>query len=398
MPGKSSNVEYDHVLVEVVEVAGVALVPVIGELRRLVPVRIHAGIIAVDAERIVIEDGAQDAGRVNRVPLAGGQLDCTCVAEGEALTRPLPEGNSLRIDELGVLVMEGVGLEEYIRGRTELGQHDHMLEVFRGEPLHAAHVEQSGHASKTVDGERHVVRRVADEVRVKDCISGGQALGVLLIEAIQQVDSSGVAGSAVGSAAVHVVERLAHHVVDSSHDEVVKGDRHALLNLIEKHGQEGIELSSRGEGLIQGLLLNGALDLERRHLVEELDVYVGLVEHVGIVGGPVSEIPALILGGLREPGANLLQNGAVTPIVHEDGGGAAGVGTVNEDHLTDVVDEGANELVERIGVEDGIACIDDALQVFSDQVILTESLDKRVIDDLINLFYFHCYSPFSLVV
>ena len=285
--------------------------------------RIHTGIVAIDAECIVVEDGAQDAGRVDGVTLAGGQLDGTGVGEGEALPGALPERHSLRIDELGVLIMEGVGLEEHVRSRTELGQHDNVLEVLRGEPLHASHVEQGRHARQPVDGERHVICGIADEVGIEDCITRYQALGVLLIKAVQQVNGSGVASAGVGAAAVHVVEGLTHHVVDGSHDEVVEGDGHGLFNLVEEHGQERIELSGGGERLIQRLLLYGPLDLERGHLVEELDVHVGLVEHVGIVGGTVGEIPALILSGGGKTGADLLQDGAVAPVIHEDGGGAA---------------------------------------------------------------------------
>ena len=359
--------------------------------------RVHAGIVPIDAEGIVIEDGAQDTGRVDGVTLASGKLDSAGVGESEALTGPLPERNSLRIDELGILIMEGIGLEEHVSGRAELGQHNNVLEVLRREPLHAAHVEQRRHARQTVDGERHVICGVTDEIGIEDRVTRSQALSVLLIEAIQKIDRSGVARASVGATAVHVVEGLAHHVVDGPHDEIVEGDGHGLLNLIEEHGQECVELGSGGEGLIQRLLLYGPLDLERGHLVEELDVHVGLVEHVGIVGGAVGEIPALVLCGGGEAGADLLQNGAVAPIIHEDGRSAAGVRAVDEDHLADVVDERANETVEGVGVENGVAGIHDALQVLGDEIIAAESLGERFIDDLVNLFYFHCCSPFSLV-
>ena len=214
---------------------------------------------------------------------------------------------------------------------------------------------------------------------------------------IQQIDSSGIARAGVRTAAVHVVEGLAHHVVNGPHDEVVECNRHGLLNLIEEHGQEGVELGGGGEGLIQRLLLHGPLDLERGHLVEELDVHIGLVEHVGIVGCAVGEIPALILGGGGEAGADLLQNRAVAPVVHEDGGSAAGVGAVDEDHFADVVNQRPDEAVEGVGVEDGIAGIHDALQVLGDEVVAAKGLGERFIDDLVNLFYFHDCSPFSLV-
>lgn len=329
--------------------------------------------------------------------LAGGQLDSAGVGESKALTGALPERNSLRIDEFGVLIVEGVGLEEHVSGRAELGQHDNVLEVLRGESLHTAHVEQSRHACQPVDGESHVICGVTNEVGIEDRRARSKILAVLLVEAIQEIDGSGVAGTGVGSAAVHVVEGLTHHVVDGSHDEVVERNRHGLLNLIEEHGQKRVELGSGGEGLIQGLLLHGPLDLERGHLVEELDVHVGLVEHVGIVGSAVGEIPALILGGGGETGADLLQNRAVAPIVHEDGGSASGVGAVDEDHLADVVDQRPDETVKGVGVEDGIAGIHDALQVLGDEVVAAKGLGERFIYDLVNLFYFHCCSPFSLV-
>ena len=383
------NVEHDHVLVEVVEVAGVALVPVVGELRRLIPVGIDAGVVAVDAKGIAVKDGAHDTGGVHVVTLARHELDGAGVGEGEVGARALPEGDGLGVGELGVLIMERVGLEEDVGGGPELGEHDDVLEIFRGKPLHAADVEQGAHASETVDAEGHLICGVPDEVRIEDSLSRRETLAVLSVETVQKVNAPSVAGPGVGAAGVHVVEGLAHHVVDGTHDKIVEGDGHALLNLIEKHREKAIELGGGGEGLIQGLLLNGTLDLERGHLVEELDVHVGLVEHVRIVGSAVGEIPTLILSGGGEPGADLLQNRAITPIVHEDRRRATGIGAVDEDHLTDVVDQGADEAVEGIGIEDRIASIDDALKVFRDEVVLTEGLGEGVVDDLINLFYFH---------
>ena len=71
----------------------------------------------------------------------------------------------------------------------------------------------------------------------------------------------------------------------------------------------------------------------------------------------------------------------------------------NDDYkeLADMIDEGANEAVERVGVENLIASIHNAVEIFGDQIIFTESLGERAVDDFVNLFYFHCYSPFILV-
>ena len=343
----------------------------------------------------MVEHRADDATGLHSVTLAVGELDGGRIGESEARPGTLPERDLLGLLKPGVLVMERVGLEEDVSGGAEISVHHDMLKIARAEPLHPADVEQGGHAGHATDGDGHLVCGIADEIRVNDCVRRGEGLAVLLIEAIQQVDAPRVAGAGVGASAVHIVERLSHHVIDGPHYEVVESDSHAFLNLIEKHGQEAVELSGAGERLIQRLLLNRPLDLERRHLVEELDVDVGLVEHVGIIGRTVRQIPTFVLGGYREPGADLLQNGAVPPVVHKDGGGRAGVGTVDENDLTDVIDEGSDEPVERVGVENRVARIDDSVEILRDQIVLTEGLGEGVVHDLINLFYFHVFFSFQ---
>lgn len=358
---------------------------------------VNAAIVAVDAEGVVVEHSAEDAGGVHAVVFAGSELDRGGIREVEARARALPEGDFLGLLELGVLVVEGVGLEEHISRGTELGQHHNVLEVARAEPLHAADVEQGGHSRHPADGEGHLICGVADELGIDDSLSRGERLAVLMVEAVQKVHTAGVAGAGVGARVVHIVEGLAHHVVDGAHDEVVERNGHALLDLVEKHGEEAVELSRAGEGLIQRLLLDRPLDLERGHLVEELDIHVRFVEHVRVVGRTVRQVPAFVLRSDGEAGADLLQDGAVSPVVHQDGGSGAGVRPVHEDDLADVVDKGSDESVERVGVEDRRAGIDEAVEVLGDQVILAESLGERIVHDLVNLFYFHVFSPFSLV-
>ena len=357
---------------------------------------IDPAVVAVDTEGVMVEHRADDAAGLHSVTLAVGELDGRRVGESETRPGALPERNLLGLLEPGVLVMERVGLEEDVGGGAEISVHHDVLKIARAEPLHPADVEQGGHAGHTTDGDGHLIGGVADKIGIDDRIRGGEGLAVLMVETVQQVDATGVAGAGVGARVVHVVERLGHHVVDGTHDEIVKGNRHALLNLVEKHGQEAVELGSTGERLIQGLLLNRPLDLERRHLVEELDVDVGLVEHVGIIGRTVRQIPAFVLGSHRETGADLLQNGTVPPVVHKDGGGGAGVGTIDENDLTDVIDEGSNEPIERVGVENRVARIDDAVEVLRDQIVLTEGLGERIVDDLVNLFYFHVFFLLSV--
>ena len=357
---------------------------------------VDPAVVAVDTESVVVEHGADDTAGIHAVALTVCELDGGRIGEREARAGALPERNLLGLLKPGVLVMEGVGLEEDVGGGAEISVHHDVLKIARAEPLHPADVEQGGHAGHTTDGDGHLIGGITDKIRIDDSISRRERLAVLMIETIQQVDATGVAGAGVGATAVHIVERLSHHVADGAHNKVVKGNRHGFLNLVEKHGQEAVELGSAGERLIQGFFLNRPLDLERRHLVEEFDVDVGLVEHVGIVGRTVRQIPAFVLGGHREAGADLLQNGTVPPIVHKDGGRRAGVGAVDEDDLPDVIDEGSDEPIERVGVENRVARIDESVEIFCDQIILTESLGEGVVDDLINLFYFHCFFLLSV--
>ena len=350
---------------------------------------IDPAVVAVDTEGVMIEHRADDAAGLHSVTLAVGELDSGRVGESKARARALPERNLLGLLETSVLVMERVGLEEDVGGGAEISVHNDVLEIARAEPLHPADVEQGGHSGHTTDGDGHLIGGVADKIGIDDRLRRGEGLAVLMVKAIQQVDASGVTGAGVRTTAVHVIERLGHHIVDGAHDEIVKGHRHAFLNLVEKHGQEAVELSGAGERLIQGLLLNRSLDLERRHLVEELDVDVGLVEHVGIVGRAVRQIPAFVLGSHREPGADLLQNGTVPPVVHEDGGRRARVGAIDKDDFANVIDEGSDKAIKRVRVENRVAGVDDTVEVLGDQIVFTEGLGKGVVHDLINLFYFH---------
>ena len=191
----------------------------------------------------MVEHRADDAAGIHTVTLAVGELDGRSVGEREARPRALPERDLLGLLKPGVLVMERIGLEEDVGGGAEISVHNDVLKIARTEPLHPADVEQGGHAGHTTDGDGHLIGGVTDKVGIDDSVRRREGLAILLIETIQQVDAPGVAGAGVGAAAVHVVERLSHHVVDGAHDEVVKGNRHAFLNLVEKHGQEAVELS-----------------------------------------------------------------------------------------------------------------------------------------------------------
>ena len=374
-------IEEHEVLVEVVEVPGVLLVEVVGELSLRVPLSGDALVVVHHAESIAVEDDTKDT--IDSLCVTAAGRSCHDLAggrEGIVCARTLPEGNGLGIDDLGVLVMESVGLEEHVGGGSELREHDDVLEVFRGEPLLATLVEQSAHARETIGVEGDLVGGVSDELRLKNSLSSRQGLPVLGIVSGEEVDS------AVG---IGALGRLDDHVVDGAHNERVVTHRHGLLDLVEDHGDESVELGCAGEGLLHLHLSDGRLDLEGGHLVEELGLGDGLVEDMRIVGLTVNQIPAFILNSLRHLAGDLLNDGAELPCVHEDGRGRTAIGTVNENDLADMVDKGADIGVESIGVEDGSTNVNHVGKILVDNDGIADDFLDCIIYEFMYLFDFH---------
>lgn len=241
--------ENDEVFVHVVEVACIPLVEVVGELRLRVILGGNARVEIHHAEGISVPDAPKDASNGLGVARDSDGVDLAGAGERIIGARTLPERDGLRIDELGILVMEGRGLEEHVSGRAELGQHDNMLKIFRSETLLAANVEQRAHAGETINIERHRIRRVADEIGIKDRLRRSQILAVLRIVSGKQIDCLGAAFTGDCTAIVLGVHGFNDHVVDGTHDEAIVLDGEGLLDLIEQHRNEGVQLGRAGEAL-----------------------------------------------------------------------------------------------------------------------------------------------------
>lgn len=387
--------EHDEVLVEVVEVAGIPLVEIVGELRFGVVVRGDSGVLGHDTEGVAVEHDTENTGHSLSVAGGRGAVHLASGIESIVGARTLPEGNGLGTDELGVLVMERVGLEKHVRGGAELGKHDNVLEVFGCEPLLAALVEEGAHAGQTIDVERHLIRGVADEVGVGHGVGRREILAIAGIEAREKIDRSRItrtsnsAGRMVGA-----VAGLQNHVVDGAHDQSVHTNGHGLIDLVEEHGDEGVELGSAGEGLLHLTLCDGAVDLEGCHLVEELGLSFGLVENVRIIGRAIGQLPRLVLDSHRHFGTDLLHDRAVLPRITQDRRGRTLIRPDDEDHLADVVNEGLDILVESAGVEDRGTDVDDVGQVLVEDDRVADGLLSGRIDELVNLRYFHDYFSF----
>ena len=354
----------------------------------------NARVLGHDTEGVAVEHDTQDTGHGLRMPTGGGAVDLAGGVEAIVSAGTLPERNCLGADQLGVLVMERVGLKEDVRGGAELGEHHDVLKVLGSEPLLAALVEESAHAGQAIDMEGHLIRSIPDKIRVGDGIGSGETLAVAGVEAGKKVDCPRIARAGDGPGGV--VGRIAgfeDHVVDSAHDKSVHTHGHCLVHLIEEHGDEGVELSRAGEGLLHLALGDGAVDLEGRHLVEELGLGLGLMEDVGVVGGAVCQLPGLVLDGLGHFRTDFLHDGAVLPRITQDGRGGALVRPDDEDHLADMVDERLDVLVEGAGIEDRRADVDDVRQVLIEDDGVADGLLSSRVDELVNLRYFHeCFS------
>ena len=88
-----AQVEDDEVLVEVVEVPGVLLVEVVGELGLRVPLSGNTLVVVHDTEGVTIPDATEDAG--DRLRMTGGRLRIDFARAGEIICRTgaLPERN-----------------------------------------------------------------------------------------------------------------------------------------------------------------------------------------------------------------------------------------------------------------------------------------------------------------
>ena len=355
------------------------------------------GVLGHDAESIAVEHDTEDTshglgmtGRSSPIHLAGG-------VEAVVRTGALPERDCLGTDQLGVLVVERVGLEEHVRGGAELGEHHDMLEILRREPLLAALVEEGAHARQTIDMKGHLIRGIADEVGVGNGIGGAEIFAVAGIEAGEKVDRSRVARAGNGpGGVVGAVPGLKDHVVDGAHHKAVHANRHGLIDLVEQHGDERVELGGAGEGLLHLTLGDRAVDLEGSHLVKELGLGLGLMENVGVVGRTVRKLPRLVFNGHGHFGADFLHDRAVLPRIAQDRRSRALIRPDDEDHLADVIDEGLDVFVERRGVENRRADVDDVGQVLIEDDRVADGLLGGRVDELIDLRYFHDYFSFRL--
>ena len=328
------------------------------------------------------------------MPASRNSINLAGAAESIISSTTLPEGNGLSINELGILIMEGLGLKEHVRGRAELREHHDVLEVLRGKPRLPADIEEGTHTSKTISIERHSVSRIPDELRIENSLTCVKALAILGVETGEKVDRLRAASTSNSTTIELVIHSLNDHVIDSAHDKGIVAQGERLFYLIKEHRNKGIELGCRREALLDLTLGDRTVDLKRSHFVEELCFGLRLMENIGVIAGAVSQLPIFRLNSFGHFRANLFYNRPILPRIHEDRRGRATVGPVDEDNFADAVHERTNEFVKRFSIEDCGSHVNDIGKVFGKNSSFTDRLLSRIIHELIYLRYFHCLAPF----
>jgi len=174
-----SRIEHHEVFVGVVEIASILLVEVVGELALGVVIRSHSLIKVGDTKSFMVKHDRKDT-----TLLDGGaarrryDVDFAGISIGKGSSRTLPVGNTLSVDELGVVVMEGVRLEEHIGCRGKLGEHDHVREVTRSESLLTADIEQGGHDGEPVHIQAENIGGKADKLGSSWRFSGAKCSAI----------------------------------------------------------------------------------------------------------------------------------------------------------------------------------------------------------------------------
>ena len=399
MTGLLRGVEHHEVLVAVGEVAGIPLVEVVGELSLGIVLSRHAAVLIADAERITVKHDGEDTAGLHGVAGAGLAVHLGSARESEVSAGTLPEGNNLGIGELEVLHIEVVGgVVKINAGRLlELGEHDDVEHLPGSEALLLADVEEGAHGLETVHVEAHDISGVPQERLVGDGLGRVDVLAELLVVHVQEVDGLGAGPPADGTAAVQIVEGVDNHAVDRPHDKPLVLDGHGLVDLVEQHADKCVQFSRTGEAALELAVQNGLVELEGNETIIELSVRRAGLVHEGIVGGPISQFPALVLSGFGHLAGDLHENGAVLPCVHQDRGRETGVGTLNELGAANTVHQGVDELVlPAVDVLDGGANLHRVGKVFGNDGGTAGHFGGDGIHEPMNLFDFHLFfSPSS---
>lgn len=386
------NVEHDEVLVAVVEVAGIPLVEVVGELRLAVALSFDPAVLVADTESIAIEHHAENAGSLDDVAVAALEVNFAGARERIVETGGLPVRNRFGIGERQILHVEVVCriVEIHAGGLLELGEHDYVEHIGRRKPLLAADVEQGGDFLESIDIQPHHIGSEAEERFAGDGLFGGETRAELLVVEIEEIDRPVAGFAAVRASGIQVEHGIRGEGIDGPHNEGVVFDGDALIDLVEHHGEEGVQFSRTGKGGLQLAVEDRLIDLEGDHIIIELRVRRSALIHEGIVGSAVGELPRFVDGSLRKFTPDLHKNGAVLPSIHEHAGGGAGIGTIDKNSLADAIDERADKLIlPVVEILDGFAHRNHVGQVLLDDPGLTKDLGGNGVDEVVDLCYFH---------
>ena len=387
------DVEHDEVLVEIVEVAGIPLIEVVGELCLGVIVGSNPRIEVGYTKGITVEHDTENTSYGLLVAGSGGDIDLGNGIESIVFSGTLPVRNLLSGRQLEVVLMEGVGVEVSACGGHKVRQHYNVKQRLRSKTCLSANIEQGGHFCHSLGNTAHLEGSVSDEFGVKDCLVSSQSFAERSIVTRKQIYCTGVACASNGSSLECIVNSFSCHVINGSHYKRIHLYSEGLVNLIIQHGNKCVQFNWTGEALLYLPFGDGSVDLEGDHLVEELCFNLRLMENVGIVACTISQIPAVVLLSGRHFRGDLHANRSVFPSVHKNGGCGTGVGPIHKNRAADPVHQGLDILIEGVCVENRVSNINNVGQVFGENCGIANCFLGCVVYKFVDLRYFHFIVP-----
>ena len=321
------HVENDKVLVSIIEVASVPLVEHVDKLRFSVVVTRDSRVKVGDAQGVLVEQHAQNAGDCNGVTAGGldgyfGDFRKAVIGAGA-----LPVGNSLSVGEADLGGVEGGAVQISLSPTLELVQHDKLLVADGRETLLAAHIKQGRESRQTGAIFVHQGGCEGQKVPIVETIRGGYGgvSGSVLVQ-LQEVHGAGVGIQGVVRLRLEIgVNSLTNHVVNGSGNQNIIGEGHCIFNAVVDTLHKGGRRSCGSHGTLELLFGDGEFYLEGRPVAEEFGGYLGGLEDVLIVGRAVGQLPRLVFGVFGGFECHFLQNGTILPTVHQDRGGTPGI-------------------------------------------------------------------------
>ena len=181
------------------------------------------------------------------------------------------------------------------------------------------------------------------------------------------------------------MQSLSNHVVNGAHDQRINLNGHGLINSIVNHADKAVKLRS-----VRKALLDLHFGERHRHFksdlaVEELSRHFRLVENIGVIRLAICQLPRTVFGSIRNVSLNLLDHRAKLPRIHHNRRNIAGVRTIDENHLADMIHKGLHIIVNTGSIENLLTNVNHVGQILSDNISLAKDFTSNLIHKVFNL-------------